>query len=172
MYQIAILAAALVTALAAPEGAGMEADCIQTRDPELGVSGCTAVIVSGQHSGTDLAWAYYNRGIAYYDLGEFARAIEDYDEALRLDPDDGDSYNNRGNAYYKLGEFARAIEDYDEALRLDAGDAVAYFNRGNSYDDLGELARAIEDYGEALRLDPDYAVAYYNRGSAYDDLGE
>ncbi len=53
MRHIAILAATLAAllALAAPTRAGMKEDCNQERDPDLGVSGCTAVISSGQYSG-------------------------------------------------------------------------------------------------------------------------
>ena len=107
MRQIAILAAALATALSLapparagltlspPARVGIEENCVQERDPELGISGCTAVIRSGQLLGKELAWAYYNRGVAYNKLGEYRRAIEDYDQALRLDPGDAIAYNNR-----------------------------------------------------------------------------
>ena len=42
-----------------------------------------------------------------------ARAIEDYDTAINLDPNYADAYYGRGVAYYDLGELRRAIEDYD-----------------------------------------------------------
>ncbi len=104
MRHTAIFAATLAAllALAAPARAGMEEDCVQEYDRDLQISGCTAVIGSGQYSGRNLAIAYNNRGIAYDDLGEYRRAIEDYDRALRLDPDDALAYNNRGIALDNL----------------------------------------------------------------------
>ena len=60
-----------VSSLAAPARAGMAEDCVQERDPELSISGCTAVIRSGQYSGRDLAVAYNNRGNAYNNLGDY-----------------------------------------------------------------------------------------------------
>ena len=45
------------------------------------------------------AIAYYNRGIAYYSLGQYELAIADYDEAIRLDPQYAEAYCNRGTAY-------------------------------------------------------------------------
>ena len=67
------------------------------------------MISSGEYSGTGRANAYYSRGNAYANLGEQHRAIEDYDQALRLDPAFAAAYNNRANAYFKLGEHAQAI---------------------------------------------------------------
>ena len=161
-----------VSSLAAPARAGMVADCNQESDPELRISGCTAVIHSGEYSGEDLAAAYNNRGFSYDDLGEYRLAIKDFDEALRLDPNYAYAYNNRGVAYDNLGEHRRAIQDYDQALRFDPGYAIAYNSRGNAYELLGEHRRAIEDFNEALRLDPGYGNAYQNRGVAYENLGD
>ena len=45
------------------------------------------------------AGIYYNRGNAYHHKGEYDRAIEDYNEAIRLNPKDADAYYNRGYAY-------------------------------------------------------------------------
>ncbi len=162
---------AALLALAQPAPADRVDDCNQSRDPDLRVGGCTALIRSGDYSGTELGFVYNNRGIAYYDLGEYAQAIENYDQSLRIDANDADYYNNRGNAYAKLEEYARAIADYDQALQLNPGNAITYNGRGAAYRQLGETARAIVDYGKALRIDPGYAKAYYNRGIAYDELG-
>ncbi len=104
----------LASSLAAPARAGMVEDCEQNRDLDRLISGCTAAIRSGQWQGKDLSWAYINRGSAYGILGEYRRAIKDYDEALRLDPDFAGAYYGRGRAYDELGEYRRAIKDYDD----------------------------------------------------------
>ena len=114
---------------------------------------------------------YNNRGNAYNDLGQTERAIEDYDKAIELNPEDATAYCNRGAAYAKLGQTERAIEDFDKAIELNPEDAAAYYNRGNAYDDLGQTERAIEDFDKAIELNPEFA-AYYNRGNAYAKLGQ
>ena len=55
------------------------------------------------------------RGIAFAEKGQFDRAIADYDEAIRLNPQDTNAFYNRGFSYGKKGEWHR---DYDEAIRL------------------------------------------------------
>ena len=69
-----------------------------TGDIELAIAQFTSAIQSGDLIGPDLAIAYYERGNAYANLGDLARAIADYDEALRLDPELAGAYNNRGLA--------------------------------------------------------------------------
>ena len=106
------------------------------------------------------------------ELAEQARledAIPEFDEAIRLSPQDAEAYYNRGLSYGNLGQHQRAIQDYDEAIRIDPRLAPAYLNRGTTYADLGQLQRAIEDYGEAIRLDSQLALAYLSRGDTYTE---
>ena len=53
-------------------------------------------------------------------LGEYQRAIEDFDKAIQLDPDDAWAYSKRSSAYKRLGQKAKAEADYDKACRLDS----------------------------------------------------
>lgn len=82
---------------------------------------------------TDAYIAYNNRGVAYDDLGQYQRAIEDYNKAIRLKPNNADAYYNRGLAYKELGQYPRAIRDFDQAIRLKPDYADAYYNRGVLY---------------------------------------
>ena len=104
-------------------------------------------------------------------LGKPERAIQDYNEAIRLDPEDANTFNKRGIAYFRLGQYERAIEDYDEAIQL-APRFAPYYNRGMAYFNQGLYDRAIEDYDEAIRLDPQIAISYANRALAYTRLGK
>ena len=60
------------------------------------------------------------------DKKEYDKAIADYNEAIRLDPEGRRSpYYNRGYAWYDKKEYDKAIADYNEAIRLDPRDALA-----------------------------------------------
>jgi tetratricopeptide (TPR) repeat protein len=60
------------------------------------ISGCTTVIQSGRENTENLAVAFNNRGNAYSDKGDLERAIQDYDQAIRLNPQYATAFNNRG----------------------------------------------------------------------------
>ena len=54
--------------------------------PDLKISGCSTLILSGTLPNSGLATAYSNRGSAYSDKDQLDRAIQDYDQAIKLDP--------------------------------------------------------------------------------------
>ena len=110
------------------------------------------------------------QGMAFLSLDQPRKAVETFDEAIRLFPDYADAFANRGVAHNKLGQYQRALQDFDEAIKLNRGLAMAYSNRGNAYSNLDQLEKAIANYNKAIRLDPRIAIAYYNRALAYTYL--
>jgi tetratricopeptide (TPR) repeat protein len=113
------------------------------------------------------AAAYNTRGTIWNERGEHDRAIEDFGEAIRLDPRIKQFYNNRGVAWDDKAHYDEAIADYDRAIELDPRYSLAFNNRGNAWSALEEYARAIADYSEAIRLDPKDPSAFFNRAHAW-----
>ncbi len=85
------------------------------------VAGCTAMIRSGDWSGSNLAAVYYNRGNAYFDQGKYAEAIHDFDAAVRLHPGYRAALKNRGLAKIKMGDIAGGRADLDAAAANESG---------------------------------------------------
>ena len=94
---------------------------------------------------SDYAEAYHNRGVAYGNKGDFDQAIQDFNEAIKLNPNYAEAYNNRGVAYRIKGNFEQAIQDFNEAIKLKLDSAKAYFNRGYTWLHLGEWEKAKAD---------------------------
>jgi tetratricopeptide (TPR) repeat protein len=110
---------------------------------------------------------YRNRGLLYEEKGDLDRALREFAEAVRLNPQDSLNYLTRGRAYKGRKDYDKAIADYGEAIRLDPRWASAYFNRANTYKAKKDYDRAIADYGDAIRLDPAGPDAFFNRANAY-----
>jgi tetratricopeptide (TPR) repeat protein len=72
----------------------------------------------------------YNRGVTRYDLRDWDGAINDFDEALRLNPLRVMAWIKRGNARFNKGDLDEAINDFNQAIRLDPRSVIAWNNRG------------------------------------------
>ena len=86
------------------------------------------------------------------DSAQLDSTLADYDEAIRLKPDDAAAYSNRGTVKGMLERYADALADYDEAIRLKPADAAAYSNRGLAKGKLGLKNEARKDFATALKL--------------------
>jgi len=130
---------------------------------EQRIAGCTAVIKAAKgEKGDKLAEAYDHRGAAYRLQGDSNLAIQDYNQAIKLNPKFAQAYHNRGVAYDHKGDYDRAIQDFDQAIKLKPT-ALAHFNRGNAYLGKSQYDHAIDDYNQAIKLKPDFAAAFDNR---------
>ena len=62
---------------------------------------------------------YYElRGLAYARLNEFKQAIDDFDNAIKLNPDFTEAYYNRGGTYGKTGDDKKGIDDIKTAAKM------------------------------------------------------
>ncbi|MFN6197618.1 MAG: tetratricopeptide repeat protein, partial [Dolichospermum sp.] len=115
---------------------------------------------------------YNNRGIVRDDLGDKQGAIDDYNQAIKINPNYAQAYYNRGKVRDELGDKPGAIDDFNQAIKINPNLAQAYFGRGNVRDDLGDKPGAIDDFNQAIKINPNYADAYNNWGIVRYDLGD
>src|SRR5262245_48590722 len=101
---------------------------------------------------------YYFRAGVFQTNGEYDRAIEDYDRAIRLGPARPAYYIERATCLLGKKDFAQAIASANEALKLEPKAAGAYMCRGGAYCETGDYAHAMADWSIAGSLAPD-AVA-------------
>ena len=93
--------------------------------------------------------AYFYRGIAKNDLGDYNGAIVDYSKIIVFEPD-ADTYYNRGNSKYSLQDFKGAKADYDKAIKLAPNFTDALYSLGCVKYDLGEYKKAISDFTKVI----------------------
>jgi tetratricopeptide (TPR) repeat protein len=78
--------------------------------------------------------------------------LEDYSQAIRLNPNNSVAYSNRGDARQDLGDKPGAIKDYTDAIRINPKNAFAYYGRGLTNVAQGNKQDAIADFQEAAKL--------------------
>ncbi len=121
---------------------------------------------------TKNAQDFFIGGVAALNEGAYDRAISDFSEAIRLNPDFAHAYCNRGVAYSQKGDDDRVIADCNNAIRLNPNDAVAYTNRGVAYYMKEQYVRAISDFDQVLRINPNDKGAAANKVLAKNNLAQ
>jgi hypothetical protein len=96
--------------------------------------------------------AYNNRGLAFYNLKRYQKAVKDYSQAIRMNPEDPIAYNNRGNSYYEMMKYEPAQSDYNKSITLNPQYANAYLNRGLVYYQMDKNDQACVDFKKACDL--------------------
>jgi len=114
------------------------------------------------------AEAYANRGSTRARLQDTRGAIDDFTQALVLQPDDVEVLVNRGNAYVISRDFAAAIADFSQVLHFQPAFAGVWFNRGLARSQAGDVAGARADWDQAIALtkDPEVQAALERRAEA------
>ncbi|MDX1926021.1 MAG: tetratricopeptide repeat-containing glycosyltransferase family protein, partial [Pirellulaceae bacterium] len=95
---------------------------------------------------------FFNLGNAYFELREYGKAKQAYEQALVLNPD-CDTLNNLGNTFAAMEDWENAIGAFDRALGLPASQAqirTALGNKGRALLGASDRDGAIENYQQAL----------------------
>jgi tetratricopeptide (TPR) repeat protein len=99
--------------------------------------------------------AYYNRGIAFYTMGETLAALDDFKKTVSLIPDNlkyVTAYFNLAAIYHNLGDYQAAIENYNKAILIKPDYAVAFNNRALVYFHQGNHQMGCADARKACAL--------------------
>jgi tetratricopeptide (TPR) repeat protein len=112
------------------------------------------------------------RGKFYSGIGEFSKAIADFDKAIELNPDFIYYYRERGEIHAKAKNYNLAIADFTKFIKLKPEDHISYEERGNAYLNIGNYQKAITDFNTAIKIKPDGQYLYLERGNAYQKMGQ
>jgi len=169
---VTLLAATVLLSSAALAGTTELWTICRSQDYAKAIRACTSL---SENTGPDTDQQFkarFFRGIAYYEIGDYDRAITDENVVVRLVPDIAAPYLYLGLAYYSKGEYDRAIAANSEAIRLEPNNAGAFNNRGMAYQKMGDYDHAIADQSQAIRLNPNSFESFHNRGIAYHRKGD
>jgi tetratricopeptide (TPR) repeat protein len=131
--------------------------------------------------------ARYSRVMKVIPEEEYAKlfdlALQDYKQAMALDPDNAELYYRRGNAYYsragldmiyapyKSDFLAPAKADFSRVVEKNPQNVMALDMLGLTDGSMGDWTQALADFEQESALDPKMRFrvsdAYCNRGSSY-----
>ncbi len=94
-------------------------------------------------------------GASHLNRGKPEKALEDFNRAIKIDPQRVDGYAGRANVFNTMGRYRESLRDYNIAIEMDPTLANAYVNRGLAYSHMGEYEKAIADLEKGLELDPE-----------------
>ena len=99
---------------------------------------------------------YLDRARCHEASGDNDKAMDDYNQALWIDPDSVPGHRMRGWYWLEQKRYDLAMADFDAALKLDPKPAAIYHvERGSCRSRMGRYHEASADLDEALRIEPD-----------------
>lgn len=101
-------------------------------------------------------------GTSLFKGGRIDQAIEEYLEALRIEPNFAEARYNLGITLVQKGNFKGAIREYRKAIADYPQYAKAYLSLGSALDELNKLDEAMACYRKAIEIQPDLAEAHNN----------
>ena len=101
-----------------------------------------------------------NLGMAYEVAGMWQAALQSYEQAAALDPDEPRWSYFSAIARVELGDLEGGIQALDEVRRLNDTYVPAYLHRGNWLFDLGRVDEAFESFRRATALAPRNPAAW------------
>jgi tetratricopeptide (TPR) repeat protein len=106
---------------------------------------------------------YFKRAEEMFGKMETAKAVADYDEVLRREPNMGAALVGRGRSYLRQGHRDLALADLDKALSLQPDSLSVLFYRAEALFDAGKHDAALADASTAVRLAPAAAEPLLHR---------
>lgn len=101
---------------------------------------------------------------------DYAKALADMDEAIKLQPRYAGFFVNRAFLRYNLDDYFGAMADFDYAIQLDPLNVAALYNRGLLRAEVHDNNKAIDDFSRVLGLDPDNYKALFNRALLLNEI--
>jgi tetratricopeptide (TPR) repeat protein len=127
---------------------------------------------------------YADRADAYVHLHDYVHALNDYDHALELSPNDPDYLNRKAKAIASQTSFSNTrmanqyVQRYDsknernqgQSLITDITQANDHQEKGTNLANAEKYEEAIKEFSDVIRIVPYEFVPYFNRAICYSRL--
>ena len=80
----------------------------------------------------DTAEDYHNQALSNCKLGNYNEAINDFNKAIDLNPNNANTFYLRGHTATLLRNYNEAIDDFNKAIELNPSEVIFYIGIGNA----------------------------------------
>lgn len=105
----------------------------------------------------------YNLGLLRSLSGNFHGAIDAYDLALQINPNDVDTLINKSSAYNDIKKYEHALNSANDAIKINPQIPEAWSNKGTALSNLNLFEESVTSFQEACRLNPLFFEAWLNQ---------
>lgn len=133
----------------------------------IGIGGWQAFVYIS--SGAERAEAAVQAGIKNLAPGRYQESIQQFNEALAIDPNSWHAFYRRGIANQNLGNLDAAIADYQAAVQLNPNLVEAVTAMAGIFADKGDVQRSVDELTKVIERKPT-VEAHYRRGDGYASL--
>jgi len=123
------------------------------------------------HPGADTVAQLFSQGLEFHGQGELNKAMQTYEQVLRLEPKHFEALHHVGIVAFQIGNYDMAAGFFRSALAVNPDDAAAHNNLGNALREMRHLEDALLSYERSLVLNAEDANTHFNRGVALQTLG-
>ena len=118
--------------------------------------------------------AQMEAGEMYKQIGRSDKAIEYYEQGVKIKPQDFQANVVLANAYFDAKQYEKAGDYYERALLINPQDANARADLGSTFIERPnpDFDRAIKELNAALKINPKSETTLYNLGIAYIQKGD
>jgi len=102
---------------------------------------------------------YNHRGMAYFGLSDYYRAIRDFSKSIEFDSANVRCYNNRALAFRVLKKYERSLEDYDRSIAIDPFQIDGFWGRAQTLYEMKLYSQSLADCQKALSIHGNFLPA-------------
>ena len=114
---------------------------------------------------------HYKLGEAYYGLGELEKALQEEQEAIRINPDMSVAYITLGQVYEQQGNMESAQLMFSKAAELDPENGLAWYYLGETQETLEQYEDALVSFQAAAEADSEWSVPRFALGEVLVKMG-
>ncbi|MCH5345667.1 MAG: tetratricopeptide repeat protein [Muribaculaceae bacterium] len=114
-----------------------------------------------------LSSAYAVRGMTYLAMGDTIEGLNDYNQALKLNPTSTSLLRDRAQLYYEMDQFDLSDNDYRAMKDLDPGNTLPYMGLGRNALQQDRWEEAIDNFNYVIKLNSGYSSGYSFRAEAF-----